>query len=150
MSPAVLVLGGLGGLAVLAFRWFEGQRPITVKSLLAPPLGMSTGLMMFAWPSTQIPWSWGLLGCLTGALLLALPLIYTSPLEARNGRIYLRRSPVFFLVLLLLIALRLGLRHWLEQYLSWPQAAGLFYLVALGMMWRWRLALFLRFRELSG
>jgi membrane protein CcdC involved in cytochrome C biogenesis len=148
MPPVVGLLALLGAIAILVFRWQEGLRPITTRSLLLPPLGMSTGLLMFWWPPTRVPPHWAALGLALGAGLLAIPLLLSSPLENREGKVFMQRSPYFMLIVLSLMSLRFLLRHWLGAYLSWPQTGAIFYLIALGMMWRWRLTLWFKYRRL--
>jgi len=58
--PAVLFTSLLGAAAVMAWRIRETSRPITAPKIVIPPLGMSTGFIMFAYPPARIPLSWAL------------------------------------------------------------------------------------------
>ncbi|MCW5871656.1 MAG: DUF1453 family protein [Candidatus Eremiobacteraeota bacterium] len=96
-----LVLGGIstvvGTTAVLLWRVREGQTPVRLGKIIAPPLGMSTGLGMFLAPRFQVPLEWAGVAFLLGALVFAWPLIYTSRLHKdENGQIWMKRSPIFF------------------------------------------------------
>ena len=52
-------------------------------------------------------------------------------------------------MLLALVVVRLGLKGWVEQYISILQTAGLFYLLAFGMIVRWRADMYRRYRSLT-
>jgi membrane protein CcdC involved in cytochrome C biogenesis len=51
-------------------------------------------------------------------------------------------------VILGLAALRLGLRHYIGSLISVQQTAGLFFVLAFGMIVRWRTTLLLEYRRL--
>ena len=44
-----------GAVAMLTWRAHEARRVVTVRSIILPPLGMSTGFSMFAAPATRVP-----------------------------------------------------------------------------------------------
>ena len=45
-------------LMALFLRIRSTKRPVTVKGIIMPPLGMSTGFLMFLHPSTHFPFWW--------------------------------------------------------------------------------------------
>jgi membrane protein CcdC involved in cytochrome C biogenesis len=45
----------LGALAVVAWRMHESRRPVSLRGLVVPPLGMSTGFWMFAMHAFRVP-----------------------------------------------------------------------------------------------
>ncbi|MGJ5816705.1 CcdC family protein [Paludibaculum fermentans] len=147
-SGARLVGPILGLLAVLAWRVREARGPVSVKKIIFPPLGMATGLSMFLLPVFRIPWLWALGAVLIGALLLAYPLLRTTRLERQGEVIMMRRSNAFFAVLLGLFAIRFAARGYLDTILSGQQTAALAYLLALGMIVRWRTQMYLEYRAL--
>lgn len=151
IPPVVYVLASLGGAAaVLVWRFRETASPVTVRKLIIPPLGMSTGLFMFVVPQTRVEWSWGLVAFIVGAVLFAWPLARTSTLTRSGDQILMQRSKAFLIILLVLVAIRFALRAWIEQYLTPMQTGALFFLLAFGAIVRWRLGLlwqFLRMRE---
>jgi membrane protein CcdC involved in cytochrome C biogenesis len=139
----------IGSAAVLVWRVREGRSPVTLKKIILPPLGMSTGLAMFLYPPTRIPPAWGLLAFALGALLLAYPLVVTSRLTREGEQIMMKRSKAFLWVLLSLVSLRFALRDSVGHWISPLQTASLCYLLALGMVLRWRLSMLAEFRALS-
>lgn len=138
----------LGLLAVLAWRVKEAQGAITLKKIVIPPLGMATGLSMFIMPSFRVPWLWAVGALLLGALVLAYPLLRTTRLERQGEAVMMRRSSAFFVVLLGLAAIRLGARGYLDTILSGPQTAAMAYLLAFGMIVRWRTQMYRDYQAL--
>src|SRR5437868_643159 len=138
-----------GAFVILAWRVQEQRRPVTEKSILIPPLGMSTGFAMFLVPIFRIPWTWALGAFLIGFFLLSIPLTRTSRLTRDGDVIILRRSRAFLAVLVGLVVLRLALRGYVEHLISRTQTAGLFFILAFGMIVRWRLGMYLEYRRLT-
>ena len=144
-----LILTSLAGAAaVLAWRVRETTRPVTARKIIIPPLGMSTGLSMFAFAPTRIPWSWAIAAFATGALLLSYPLIKSSKLVRRGDVVMLERSRAFLWILLGLVAVRFAARSYVEQYVSPLQTGAIFFILAFGMIARWRTSMYLEYRQL--
>ncbi|MEO8369033.1 MAG: cytochrome c biogenesis protein CcdC [Candidatus Solibacter sp.] len=144
------VLGSLVGLiAVLTWRVREARGAVSIRKIVIPPLGMATGLGMFALPAFRIPWSWGLIAFLTGAAALAYPLLLTSRLVRQGDAVMMQRSNAFFAVILVLAAIRLLARGYLDTVISASQTGAIFYLLALGMIVRWRAQMLLQYRKLA-
>ena len=76
--PHVNVFGVItslaGAVAVMAWRVSETRRPVSLKKIVIPPMGMATGFCMFLVPMFRVPLTWGLAAFATGALALAYPL----------------------------------------------------------------------------
>jgi membrane protein CcdC involved in cytochrome C biogenesis len=121
MPPAVLVSSLLGACAIIVWRLRETSRPVTARKIVIPPLGMSTGLMMFAYPPTRIPALWALVAFAIGAAVLSYPLLKTSRLARVGSEIRLQRSRAFLVILIGLVAVRLLARSYVEDHLSTPQ-----------------------------
>ncbi|HVV87486.1 MAG TPA: cytochrome c biogenesis protein CcdC [Kofleriaceae bacterium] len=138
-----------GAIAMLTWRAHEARRVVTPRSIVIPPLGMATGFCMFAVPATRVPVAWALAALALGAALFAIPLIRTSRLVRQEEQILVQRSRAFVAILLALVAVRFGLRAWLEQYVSPLQTGALFFLLAFGAIVRWRLAMLLAYRRLT-
>ena len=151
IPPVLYALATLAGAAgVITWRFRETRTPVTVRKLLIPPLGMSTGLFMFLVPQTRVPWSWAAAALAVGAGVFAYPLARSSTLTRAGDQIVMERSKAFVLILLGLVAVRFALRAWIEQYITPMQTGALFFLLAFGAIVRWRLALlqqFLRMRR---
>lgn len=137
-----------GAGAMIAWRLRETSRPVSALSIVAPPLGMSTGLAMFLAPQVRVPLTWALGAFLLGALVLAIPVARSSRLVRRGEVVVLERSRAFLWILLGVVAARLALRAWVEHLASPMQTGGLFFLLALGMILRWRLAMLRDYRRL--
>jgi membrane protein CcdC involved in cytochrome C biogenesis len=60
----------------------------------------------------------------------------------------MRRSPWFIVIILALAALRLALRGYVGTIISPQQTAGLFFILAFGMIVRWRISLFFQYQRL--
>jgi membrane protein CcdC involved in cytochrome C biogenesis len=138
----------IGTLAILAWRIRESQRPITVRGIVIPPLGMSTGFSMFVVPAFRVPWLWGAAAFALGALLFAYPLMASTTLTREGEVVMMRRSRAFIAILLGLAAVRFALRRQVGQIISPQQTAGLFYILAFGMIVRWRSRMYVQYRQL--
>lgn len=147
LLTAVVSLVGLAG--VLTWRVREGRTAVTLKKIVMPPLGMATGFCMFFYPPCRVPFLWGLAAFLIGAVLFAYPLLLTSDLHLHNGEIRMKRSSAFFAVIIVLALVRWGARGYFDSFLSLEQTGAIFYLLAFGMILRWRLKLLLAWRTLT-
>lgn len=135
---------------MMFWRVRESRTAVSTKKIIVPPLGMATGLIMFAMPTFRVPWVWAATAFLCGAFILAYPLLRTSRLIRTGDSIMMQRSYAFFGVLILLAAIRISARGYLDSMLSIPQTAGLFFLLAFGMILRWRMQMLLEYRALAG
>ncbi len=137
-----------GGAAVLAWRVRETRTPVTTRKIVIPPLGMSTGFGMFLSAQMRVPLTWAIVAFLFGAIVLSWPLARTSSLERQGDVVMMRRSNGFLLILLGLLALRLVLHEYVGALLPPRQTAAIFFILAFGMILRWRVGMYLRFRAL--
>ena len=144
-----LVSSIFGAAVVMLWRVSETRSPISARKILIPPAGMATGFAMFLAPVFRIPWTWALDAFLLGALVFAYPLLRTSQLVRDGDRIMLRRSNAFLAVLVVLAGVRIGARGYLDQILTVQQTAGLFFILAFGMILRWRARMFFQYRDLT-
>lgn len=150
IHPIVMVAAMLAGAAVMiAWRVREASVPVTVRKIVAPPLGMSTGLSMFVVPAFRVPWSWAAAAFLVGALVLSIPLARTSTLVRSGDAVLVQRSRAFLWILLGLVAARFALRAWVEQYVTPAQTGALFFLLALGTVLRWRVGMLRAYLRLT-
>ena len=148
-SGTAIATSVVGLLAVLAWRVRETRGAISMKKIVIPPLGMATGFSMFVVPAFRVPWSWAGLALLIGAVGLAWPLLLTSRLVRQGDVVMMQRSNAFFTVILVLAAIRLLARGYLDTVLSVEQTGAIFYLLAFGMIVRWRAWMLVEYRKLT-
>lgn len=139
----------VGLVGILVWRVREGRTAVTERKLLIPPAGMATGFSMFVMPMFRIPWSWALGAFLVGAILLAFPLLKTSRLERVGDLIMMKRSGAFFTVVIFLAAIRYLARGYFDSLLTIEQTGGLFFILAFGMILRWRITMYMQYRALT-
>jgi membrane protein CcdC involved in cytochrome C biogenesis len=149
LRPLLRVGPIIGGAALLAWRVRETRVPVTVQSIVIPPLAMSSAFFMFLSPLTRVPWSWAISAFLFGLLLLSWPLVRSSRLDLRDGVVYLKRSRAFLAILLALLGVRLLLHDYIGHLISPLQTASLFYLMAFGMIVRWRAGMYRQYRRIT-
>jgi membrane protein CcdC involved in cytochrome C biogenesis len=133
----------------MAWRIREGRTAVTVRKIIIPPLGMATGFCMFFAPEFRVPLLWALVAFAIGAVLLAWPLLATSRLVRDGDAIMMKRSGAFFLVVAALAAIRYFARGYFDNIMTLQQTAGLFFILAFGMILRWRLSMLREYRMLT-
>jgi membrane protein CcdC involved in cytochrome C biogenesis len=143
----VASVAGLAG--VLVWRVREGRTAVTARKILIPPAGMATGFSMFVVPAFRVPLTWAIAAFLIGAIALAYPLLITSSLERTGDVIMMKRSGAFFTVVIALAAIRYLARGYFDAILSIEQTGGLFFILAFGMILRWRMNMFRKYRALT-
>jgi membrane protein CcdC involved in cytochrome C biogenesis len=148
--PSVTAIGGslAGAIAVIIWRVRETQTPVSTKKIVIPPLGMATGFCMFLIPAFRIPWTWAVATFLIGAIALAWPLLATTRLVRQENAVMMQRSTAFFSVIIALAAIRLLARGYFDKLLTFEQTGGMFFILAFGMIVRWRVHMLLHYREL--
>ncbi len=120
-----------------------------MKKIVIPPLGMATGFCMFFVPAFRIPLGWAVSAFLLGAIVLAWPLLKTSRLVKQDDAVMMQRSTAFFTVVLVLAAIRMLARGYFDRVLTVPQTGALFFVLAFGMIVRWRTRMYFEYRELT-
>lgn len=149
ISPGLSAISSLMGMiAVLIWRVREGRTAVTMRKILIPPLGMATGFSMFIVPMFRVPWTWGIGAFLIGAVALAYPLLKTSRLHREGNEVVMKRSGAFFAVVIVLAAIRLLARSYLDTILTFEQTGALFFVLAFGMILRWRMSMYFEYRSL--
>jgi membrane protein CcdC involved in cytochrome C biogenesis len=104
---------------------------------------------MFFVPAFRIPWTWAGAAFLIGAAALAYPLLLTTRLIRQGDAIMMKRSSAFLAVLFVLAAIRFLARGYFDTILTVQQSAALFFVLAFGMIVRWRARLLIDFRKLT-
>jgi membrane protein CcdC involved in cytochrome C biogenesis len=150
LPPGTSIVISLAGLvAVTAWRLREVRTAVSLRKIIIPPLGMATGFSMFFVPAFRIPWAWAGAAFVIGAVALAYPLLLTTRLIRIGDAIMMKRSSAFLVVLFVLAAIRFLARGYFDTILTVQQSAGLFFILAFGMIVRWRAKLLLDFRKLT-
>lgn len=145
-STIVIIVGAL---MVILIRLRAARKPTSIRKILIPPAAMVTGFLMFAAPIMRIPLTMAF-GAFVVGILFSVPLIKSSKMhEGDDGRIYLKRSPAFVVVLLSLLVIRLVLHSFIERYVTIPQTGAIFFILAFGMLLPWRIAMFINYRRFS-
>jgi membrane protein CcdC involved in cytochrome C biogenesis len=149
LPPIPSILVSLGGLvAVTMWRLREARSAVSLRKIVIPPLGMATGFSMFLVPAFRIPWAWAGLAFAIGAVALAWPLLLTTRLERQGESIMMKRSSAFLAVILVLATIRFAARGYFDTILTTQQTAGVFFILAFGMIVIWRAKMLMDFRRL--
>jgi membrane protein CcdC involved in cytochrome C biogenesis len=148
VSVAPLLLSVAGAAVVLAWRVQETRRPVSLARIVCPPMGMATGFGMFIAPVFRVPWTWGVAAFLSGAIALAYPLLRTSKLVRDGDTVMVQRSNAFLAVVIALAGIRIAARGYLDTVLSVQQTSALFFVLAFGMILRWRAQMLIEYRAL--
>lgn len=150
LPPISSVLASLAGLvAVTVWRLRESKRAVTLKKIVIPPLGMATGFSMFIVPAFRVPWAWAAAAFLIGLVALSIPLVMTTRLERQGDAIMMRRSNAFLAVLFGLAAIRFLAHGYFDTLLTVQQSAGIFFILAFGMIVCWRGKMLMDYRGLA-
>lgn len=150
LPPIPSILASAAGLiAVTMWRLREARSAVSLKKILIPPLGMATGFSMFVVPAFRVPWAWAGLAFVIGAVALAWPLLLTTRLERQGEAIMMKRSSAFLVVILVLAVIRFAARGYFDTILTTQQTAGVFFILAFGMIVIWRGKMLMDFRRLT-
>ena len=76
-------------------------------------------------------------------------MLLTSDLHRQNGVIMMKRSSAFFGVIIVLAVIRYVARNYFDRFMTLEQTGALFYLLAFGMILRWRAKLYFAYRALT-
>ncbi len=144
-----VLAAGAGAVLVIMWRLREARGAVSLRKIIIPPLGMATGFSMFVDSAFRVPWSWAAIAFLTGAAVLAWPLLLTTRLELQGETVRMKRSSAFLVVILVLAAIRLLARGYFDTILTTQQTAGIFFILAFGMIVIWRAKMLLDFRRLT-
>ena len=139
----------LGVAAVIIWRLREARSPVSLQKIVIPPLGMATGFSMFLVPAFRVPWAWAGSAFAIGAVALAYPLLATTRLVRQGDSITMQRSTAFISVILVLAAVRLLARGYLDTVFSAQQSGALLFVLAFGMILRWRMWMLKQYRSLT-
>lgn len=148
METIALIVGVFMALFWMSFRMREAARPLTLRRIVMPPLGMSTGAFMYVVPMFR-PSGIEAVEAMAAGLVCSAILIATTKLERRDDGVFLRPSRAFVFILVGLFAVRFAARTYLGHTIEFHQLSGMFFLLALVMIVGWRAAMLMSFRRLS-
>ena len=103
---------------------------------------------MFIVPAFRIPFAWAAAAFMLGALALAYPLLLTTRLVRQGDTVTMQRSTAFISVIIALAAIRLLARGYLDTILTVQQTGALLFVLAFGMILRWRTQMLVEYRRL--
>lgn len=147
-ETSILVsLAGFAGVSIWRLR--EIRSAVSLKKIIIPPLGMATGFSMFVMSAFRVPWGWAAVAFLLGATALAYPLLLTTRLVRQGDAIMMQRSGWFLAVLFGLGAVRVAAHGYLDTLMTVQQTAGLFFILAFGMIVCWRAKMLMDYRKLT-
>ncbi|HLR63810.1 MAG TPA: cytochrome c biogenesis protein CcdC [Pseudogracilibacillus sp.] len=129
-------------------RMKSSKKPVTAKKIILPPFFMSSGLLMFLIPLFRVGIIEILEAVLIGALF-SIFLIKTSKFTIEDDDIYLVPSKAFIIIILILFIIRLILKRILETQIDVGQTSGMFYILALSMIFTWRIAMLIKYNQLK-
>jgi membrane protein CcdC involved in cytochrome C biogenesis len=144
-----VLAAGAGAIVIIMWRLREARAAVSMRKIIIPPLGMATGFSMFVDPAFRVPLSWAAIAFLIGAVALAWPLLLTTRLEVQGDTVRMKRSSAFLIVILVLAAIRLFARGYFDTILTAQQTAGIFFILAFGMIVIWRVKMLVDFRRLT-
>jgi membrane protein CcdC involved in cytochrome C biogenesis len=144
-----VLAAGAGAIVIIMWRLREARTAVSMRKIIIPPLGMATGFSMFLDPAFRVPLSWAAIAFLIGAVALAWPLLLTTRLEVQGDTVRMKRSSAFLAVILVLAAIRLFARGYFDTILTAQQTAGIFFILAFGMIVIWRAKMLVDFRRLT-
>ncbi|MGC4375738.1 cytochrome c biogenesis protein CcdC [Fictibacillus sp. Mic-4] len=135
-------------MAIIVVRLKATKKPASLKKIALPPFFMATGFCMFLLPEFHVTWAEVgesfLLGCFFSIFLIA-----TSKFEKRDGQIYLVRSKAFIFILIGLFLVRMAMKIYFGHKISYGETAGMFFLIAFGMILPWRIAMVYSFLKVK-
>jgi membrane protein CcdC involved in cytochrome C biogenesis len=144
-----LIITAAMALMVIFIRLRASRKPVNVMKIIMPPLGMSTGFLMFLYPPMRIPFTWAFLAFAAGVVFFSYPLMLTTKFHVAENQVYVQRSRAFIFILLGLLVIRVALHSYVEEFISVYQTGAIFFILAYGMILPWRVFMYVQFRKLQ-
>lgn len=142
------ILATMMAILAIFIRLKAAEKPATARKIILPPVFMSTGSLMFLFPMFRVT-PLEIIEAVSVGMIFSILLIKTSQFEVRDNEIYLKRSKAFIFILFGLLILRVILKFFLSNTIDIGELGGMFYLLALGMIIPWRIAMFISFKKLQ-
>jgi len=155
LSKQFLVIASIvvSMLMVVVVNWVRlrnTKKPAVAKKIILPPFFMATGASMFILPMFR-PTLPELISSIVMGMLFSIILIKTSKFEIRDNKIYHRRSKMFLVALIGLVALRMIGKIIIAETIQIDpaQMSGIFFILAFSMILPWRISMYIGFRKLE-
>src|SRR5699024_546550 len=134
------------GMAILMMfvRMKAAKRPLTVKRILLPPLLMSSGVWMFIIQAFRLTLL-EIIEVMIVGVFFSIFLIKTTKFKVEDNEVYLIPSRAFIFILLSLLIVSIIIKLIIGSVISFGETSGMFYLLALSMIFTWRLAILREF-----
>ncbi|UCZ51620.1 cytochrome c biogenesis protein CcdC [Bacillus shivajii] len=142
------VLAVIMALIAIFVRMKAMKKPANVKKIIIPPIAMSTGFFMFLYPPTRPP-AWEVILAFAVGMVFSIVLIKTSSFIIKDNDIYMKRSIIFPFILFGLLAVRLTFKLTFGIHFEYEVLAGLFFILAFGMILPWRVAMLVKFKKVE-
>ncbi|MFD1030656.1 CcdC family protein [Metaplanococcus flavidus] len=136
------------GVLAMFVRSRAAKKPASVKKILLPPLFMSTGALMFIFPFFRVAPA-QIAEALAAGIVFSIVLIWTSKFEVKKGEIYLKQSKAFLYILIGLLLVRIAAKVILSSTIDVGELAGMFWILAFGMIIPWRIAMYYQYKNLQ-
>jgi len=134
------------GVLISFVRVKASAKPTDAKKILIPPVMMTTGMLQFLYAPSRLPWLEVGEALLIG-MIFSIFLIKTSNFYEEGGEVYLQRSKAFFIVLFGLLFIRTAAKFYIGGEFHLFKTGSLFYLVAWGMIVPWRVAMYMKYKQ---
>lgn len=135
-------------ITMIFVRMRASKKPASVKRIILPPFFMSTGALMFLFPMFQLTWLQVAEALIVG-MIFSIFLIKTSKLEYIDDDIYVKPSKMFPVILIGLLIIRIIIKLIIGTSISVGETSGMFFLLALGMIGTWRIAMLYQYIQIS-
>jgi membrane protein CcdC involved in cytochrome C biogenesis len=153
VPPIYLIVGStlialfMGTMAAIV-RSKAAKRPVSVKTIILPPIFMSTGALMFIFEEFRVA-PLQIVEAIGVGMLFSIILIRTTNFEIRENEIFIKRSKAFVFILFGLLIIRLIGKLLLSNTIDVGELGGMFWILAFGMIVPWRIAMLVKFKKLQ-
>ena len=153
VPPVYLIIGStllalfMGTMAAIV-RSKAAKRPVSVKTIILPPIFMSTGALMFMFEEFRVS-PLQIVEAIAIGMLFSIILIRTTNFEIRDKEIFIKRSKAFAYILFGLLIIRLIGKLLLSNTIHIGEIGGMFWILAFGMIVPWRIAMLVKYKKLQ-
>ena len=153
VPPVYLIIGStvlalfMGTMAAIV-RSKAAKRPVSVKTIILPPIFMSTGALMFIFEEFRVA-PLQIVEAIGVGILFSIILIRTTNFEVRENEIFIKRSKAFVFILFGLLIIRLIGKLLLSNTIDIGELGGMFWILAFGMIVPWRIAMLIKYKKLQ-